>query len=445
LLRSLYGLPASILPPVPLLKNILMPRFFPAFVPFLVALGLAAPAVYAQEKPSFGPADWPWWRGPTRNGIANPNQQPPLTWSETENLLWKSPVAGRGHGAPIVVGDRVFLATADPDKAEQALVCFDRETGMPRWNKVIHKGGLTKAGNAKSSLASSTPACDGKRVFINFLNAEAIYTTALDLEGNRVWQTKVTDYVLHQGFGSSPAVYQGLVLVSADNKGKGVIAGLDRETGSIIWRRERPKAPNYASPILLQVAGREQLLMTGCDLVAGLDPATGDALWEIPGSTTETVTSTVTDGQIIFTSGGYPKNHISAVKADGSGKVVWENKSRVYVPSMLVSGGHLFAVQDDGVVVCWKCDSGAKVWSDRIDGAFSASPILVGDKIYATSEAGRTFVFKADPKKFELLAENKLGDNVLATAAICGGRVYIRGAVQKDGRRQEMLYCVGAK
>src|SRR5205814_107416 len=150
------------------------------------------------------------------------------------------------------------------------------------------------------------------------------------------WQTKITDYVLHQGFGSSPAVYQSLVIVSADNKGTGVIAGLNRVTGKIVWKQERPKTPNYTSPIILRVDDREQLLFTGCDLVTSFDPLTGKKLWEIGGSTTECVTSTVTDGQLIFTSGGYPKNHLSAVRADGSGKIVWENKTRVYVPSLLV-------------------------------------------------------------------------------------------------------------
>src|SRR5262249_27063709 len=127
--------------------------------------------------------------------------------------------------------------------------------------------------------------------------------------------------------------------------------------------------------------------MTGCDLVAGFDPAEGKKLWEIPGSTTECVTSTVTDGKLIFTSGGYPKNHVSAVRPGESAKVVWENGTRVYVPSMLVRGGHLYAVTDAGVAMCWKSDTGKEVWRGRLAGSFSSSPVLVGDNIYATNEA----------------------------------------------------------
>src|SRR5205807_6875820 len=175
---------------------------------------------------------------------------------------WTAPVPGRGHGSPIVVGDQVFLATADHERESQSLLCFQRQTGKRLWQAEVHQGGFEKKGNSKSSLASSTPACDRQRVFINFLHAGAIWTTALDRAGKVLWQTKVTDYILHQGFASSPAVYGPLVLVSADNKGGGVIAGLDRATGKVVWKQDRPKLPNYTSPIVLNVAGRDQLLMT---------------------------------------------------------------------------------------------------------------------------------------------------------------------------------------
>jgi outer membrane protein assembly factor BamB len=151
----------------------------------------------------------------------------------------------------------------------------------------------------------------------------------------------------------------------------------------------------------------------------------------------------VTDGKHVFTSGGYPRNHVSAVKADGSG-VAWENKTRVYVPSMLVRDGHLFAVMDEGVAVCWKSDTGAEVWKGRLAGTFSASPVLVGEHILAINETGRSYVFKATPKGFELVAESRLGDEVFATPAVCGGRVFMRVAV-KDKGRQEKLYCIGGK
>lgn len=400
----------------------------------------------AGERIEFASTDWPWWRGPNRNGIAAADQKPPLKWSESENVLWQTPIPGRGHSSPTVVGDQVFLATAEHDREVQSVLCFRRQTGEKLWQTEIHRGAfepVLKKGNTKSSLASSTVACDGQRLFINFLHDGAVYTTALSRDGKQLWQTKITDYVLHQGFGSSPAIYQSLVIVSADNKGTGVIAALDRATGSFVWKQERPKFPNYTSPIILNVAGREQLFFTGCDLVTSFDPLTGKKLWEIEGSTTECVTSTVTDGQLIFTSGGYPKNHLSAVKADGSGKIAWENGARVYVPSMLVRDGYLYSVLDAGVAMCWKCDTGKEVWKGRLGGTFSASPVLVGEHLFATNEAGQTFIFKATPEAFELVAENSLGREVFATPTICGSRIYFRVANQVDGQRHEELKCVG--
>jgi outer membrane protein assembly factor BamB len=395
------------------------------------------------DRVNLAPTDWPWWRGPDRNGVAAASQKPPLKWSATRNVLWKCPVPGRGHGSPIVVGDQVFLATAEEENQTQSVLCHDRRTGKRLWQAVVHRGGFEKKGNVKASLASSTVACDGRRLFVNFLNGGAVYTTALSRDGTRLWQTKISDYVVHQGYGSSPAIYGPLVIVSADNKGGGAVAGLERATGKVVWKRERPRTPNYASPIILTVAGRDQLLLTGCDLVTSLDPLTGKQLWEIEGATTECVSSTVTDGKRIITSGGFPKNHVAAVEADGSGKVAWRNNIRVYVPSMLLRDGHLYAVSDNGIAYCWKSDSGKEVWKGRLGGTFSSSPVLAGDLIFATSESGRTFLFKATPAGLKLIAENQLGNQVMATPAISGGRIYLRVTLQEKGRRQEMLFCIG--
>ena len=421
---------------------------------FLAAIGVSQATVLGDEVRILGgavtrfvqPGDWPWWRGPSRNGVASADQKAPLHWSETENVIWKSPIPGRGHSSPTVVGDQIFLLTAEDDRDVQSVLCFERTTGKRLWQKDIHRGGFDLNGaksNSKSTLANSTVACDGDRIFANFLFQGAIYTTALDRKGEQLWQTKITDYVLHQGFASSPAIYENLVIVSADNKGTGLIAGLERTTGKIVWQQSRPKLPNYTSPIILNVAGREQMIFSGCKLVTSLEPLTGKKIWEIEGSTEECVTSTVTDGQLIYTSGGYPRNHLAAVHADGSGKVAWENGSRVYVPSMLLKDGYLYAMLDAGVATCWKCDTGKEMWKERVGGTFTASPVLVGELIYATDESGKTTIFKASPTAYSSVAENQLGEEGFATPTICGGRIYLRTASAVDGKRQEWLYCLG--
>lgn len=399
----------------------------------------------AADLPQFQASDWPWWRGLHRNGVASASQNPPVKWSATENVIWKSAVPGRGYGSPTVYNNQVFLASADTEQETQFVLCFDRQTGKQLWKTDVFKGGLSTKGNKKSTHASSTVACDGERVFINFINNGAAYTTALSLDGKQLWQTKITDYIIHQGYGSSPAIYGPLVIVSADNKGGGAIAGLNRTDGKIVWKNERPKTPNYPSPIILNVAGKEQLLMTGCNLVTGMNPLTGKILWEIDGATTECVTSTVSNGELILTSGGYPKNHMSAVKADGSGEVVWENSTRVYVPSMLVKDDYIYSVTDNGVAICWDIKTGKERWKGRLGGTFSSSPVMVGTRIYVTNEAGETYIFRANPDKFVMISENKLGTEVFATPTIVDSRIFMRVTEEVDGKRQEMLYCLGSK
>lgn len=401
-----------------------------------------APGIAASEW-GFAETDWPWWRGPDRNGIAAANQKPPLSWSNSQNVVWRTAVPGRSHGSTIVVGNHVLLQTADLANAQQSVICLDRATGKEVWKTVVHAGGMDGKENAKSTLASSTPACDGERIFVNFLNGGSVHTTALDRSGKKLWQTRITEFVVHQGFASSPALYESLVLVSADNKGNGALVALNRKSGEVVWRQERPKVPNYTSPIILRIAGKDQALFTGCDLVTSLDPRTGKKLWEIAGATTECVTSTVTDGNLIFTSGGYPKNHISAVRADGSGEVVWESNSRVYVPSMLVREGHLYAVLDAGVAACFESATGKELWKGRIAGTFSSSPVLVDDKIFVVNEAGHAYIFKASPEGFSLIGENQLGDECFATPVFAGNRIYLRVAMGTEQQRQEYVYCLG--
>ena len=398
--------------------------------------------ILAVSLPLFG-GDWPAWRGPTRDGIASPGQTPPVRWSETENIAWKTPLPGRGHSSPTVVGERIYLATADVAKQTQRVLCLDRRDGKILWDVVVHEGNLDKGGHGNTSQASSTVAWDGQRLYINFLNNKAVHTTALTTEGKILWQRTVGDFVTHQGFASSPVVHEGVVLVTADHKGGGTLAGLNRESGEVLWKQSRPKIPNYVSPSVLKVAGKTQLVVAGCNLFSSFDPITGTKLWEIAGSTEECVVTAVTDGQRVFAGGGYPKNHTMAVLGDGSGKVVWQNTARVYVPSMIVDDGYLYAVMDAGLAVCWKSDTGEEKWKERLGGDFYASPVRVGKRIYATNVGGVTSVFDATPEGFKLISQNTLGNEAFASPAICDNRIYLRAATKGEGR-QEFLYCIAS-
>lgn len=232
------------------------------------------------------------------------------------------------------------------------------------------------------------------------------------------------------------------MLVSADHRGGGLLLGLNKLTGAVVWQQARPKIANYTTPAVLTAAGRTQVVLGGCNLVASFDPLSGRKLWEIEGTTEECVTTAATDGQRVFVSGGYPRNNTTAVEADGSGRIAWQNSTRLYVPSPLVRDGHVYGVLDAGQAVCWKADTGVEVWREKIDRDFYGSPVMLGHVIYVTNLRGVTSVFEATPQHCRLIAQNKLGDEALATPAICGNRIYLRSAKTGESR-QDYLWCVG--
>jgi len=418
------------------------------FATAVVVLWLLLPAAAAPPAPSstatlaIGNRDWPGWRGPSHDGHAPAGQTVPLTWSDTENVVWTADVPGRGSSSPTVVGDRVYLTSCDEPTGSQSVYAFDRVSGKLVWTKQVHASGAMRK-HERSTGASSSVTCDGERLFVAFPNSDAVVITALSLDGKEVWQTTLCDYVIHQGYGASPFLYKDTVLVSADHKGGGAVAALNRRTGDVVWKQQRPPTPNYSSPIVFQLFGRDQLILIGCDKVISYDPATGDTLWEREGSTTECVTTPVTDGERVFSSGGYPRNHIAAVRADGTAKIEWENGEREYVPSLIHHAGHLYGVLDAGIAVCWESATGKELWKHRLGGNFSGSPVLLDDMIFVTNESGQTHIFRATPERFESLGVNQLGDEAWTTPTICGNRLYFRIATGSGDTRKEKLVCIG--
>jgi outer membrane protein assembly factor BamB len=393
-------------------------------------------------EPRFSDDDWPWWRGPTRNGIAPATSAAPVAWSESRNVVWKTEVSGRGNSSPTVVGDRVYPATADEAKQTQTVLCFDRATGNGVWQKDLHQGGFPSAMHPNSTHANGTIACDGERLFIAFLHDNAIHAYALSLDGDLVWQQKLGAFTSQFGYAPSPCVWKSLVLFAADNRGGGWLAAVHRQTGDIVWRKGRPAISTYSSPVVASVAGRDQLLISGAGHVTSFDPGTGAELWSCAGTTEATVGTAVWDAERVFASGGYPGRQTIAVSA-GKGKEAWSNAQHAYEPSLLLTDGHLYCTGDGGIACCWDAATGKEKWKKRLGGKFSASPVLSGGKIYATNEAGTTFVLQADPSRFELVAENQLGAESFATPTICGGRIYHRVREGSGGTRREVLYCIG--
>ena len=406
----------------------------------LVTTTVAAPKIELASD------DWPWWRGPNRNGKATPTQSPPVEFSETKNVLWKATVPGRGHCSPVIVGDRVFLSTGDDQAKTLSVLAFDRVSGKRLWEQQVLEGGFPAKIHKKNTHASPTMASDGHLVFASFYNGEAVQVVALDLTGSLQWKRSVGPFHPKKyefGYGASPVVYNDFVIVVGDQAKGGFLVALSRGDGEIAWRIERPSDINYGSPTIGNIAGKDQLLISGAGQVSSYDPMTGKLNWATKDTCPQTAGTPVWDGDLVFTSGGYPLKQTLAIRADGSGEIVWENKRKSYEQSMLAHDGHVYTLDDGGIAYCWRAEDGEEMWRERLGGPVSASPVLVGDKIYTSNEQGKHFVLKADPQQFQLLATNQLGDESFATPAFCHDQIYIRAAETRDDKRQEYLYCIG--
>lgn len=390
--------------------------------------------------------DWPWWRGPSRNGVAASDAAPPTKWSNTENVTWKVPVPGRGHSSPIVVGDKIFLETADEAKKVQSVVAFDRKTGKQLWKTDLSTGGFPAKNHPKNTEASPTLASDGERLYAAFFHHEKLEATALDLMGKKVWQKTVGPFnpkTFEYGYAPSPTLYRETVIFSAEYDGDSAITALDRKTGNQVWRTKRQSMITFSTPIVAHVAGKDQLLISGAMQVASYDPANGNELWKTPGTTAATCGTMVWDGDIVFASGGYPKPETIAVKADGSAKVLWTNNQKCYEQSMLAVDGYVYGLTDNGIQFCWRGSDGREMWKERLKGPVSSSPVLAGGHIYQANELGTWWVFKPNPDKFDLVAENQLEGEAFPSPAVVGNQLFLRTAKGGGRGRQEMLYCIG--
>ncbi len=420
-------------PPVPQVAEILAPVSEGS----ITAGGVAANL----PDPTFAPEDWPAWRGPNYDGIAV-GPAAPVEWSDTKNVVWRLKLPGRGHSSPIILGDRVFLETADDGQQSQSVVAIDRRSGKGLWQTKVLQGNFESSVHRENTHASCTLASDGERIFATFLNDRRIFCSALSLDGEELWRQEVGGFSSVHGYSASPVVYKGLVILAADHGQGGFIAGLDRGTGNILWRRKRPNGGSYASPRVVTLGGKDQVVLCGCNKVMSYDPLTGADYWSVDGTTEATVGSPVVSGDRVIVSGGYPGTETLAV--DSSGKAVWRINDKSYVPSLLAVEGYVYMLQDDGIARCLEASSGKEQWKQRVGGTFRASPVLSDGNVYVTDMSGKTTIFRANPRKFELVAENQLGAEGWASPAISSGQIFLRVADETNGRRQEWLYCIGA-
>ena len=391
-----------------------------------------------------GPAraeNWPAWRGPRLDGTSL-EKNIPIHWSRDSNVVWKAELPGNGHASPIVWQDRVFTVAVIPEEEARVLICLDRKTGERRWQATVVHSPLERK-HSLNSHASSTPVTDGSVIYVAFLDRQEMVVAAYDFAGQQKWLARPGRFSSMHGFCSSPILFEDKVIINGDHDGDSYLVALDKRSGKTAWKVPREnKTRSYCVPVIRELAGRTQMILSGDKCVASYDPHDGRRHWIIDGPTEQFVASIVYNERagLLFVTGGFPDHHILAVKPDGSGnitasdKIVWRtNRGVAYVPSPIAEGDYFLVVSDSGVAHCFEAATGKITWQERM-GEHHASLTSANGLVYFLNDDGVTRVVRPGAT-YELLAKNELGERTFASPAISDGQLFIRG--------DRHLYCLG--
>lgn len=416
-------------------------------------------------------ADWPSWRGPDASGVA-PDRAVALRWSKTANIAWKAPLAGVGVSTPIVSGNLVFVtsqigtgirregnhprlvqgadAAAQGERALAAeaapgagaagttfvVEAFDRASGKRAWERRIDAAGPLTPVHDKHNLATPSPVTDGTLVYAWFGTGQLV---ALDRTGAVVWQRHLGEngaFDISWGSGSSPVLYGDLLILLCDQPARSYIVGLDKKTGKERWRADRGEGrASYSTPLVVEGDFGAELIVNSTERIDAYDPKTGAFLWHAGETTRFAVPSPVFHDGMIYLSRGYRSGPYMAIKPGGRGDVTatrmqWRVPTGApYVASLLHYNGIVYMANDVGVLTAVDAASGERIWQQRVDGVFSASPVAGGGHVYFVSESGDTMVVEAG-RQPRVIATNALDERVLASPAISHGRLFIRTDTQ---------------
>jgi outer membrane protein assembly factor BamB len=405
-------------------------------------------------------AEWPTWRGPTGNGIASADARPPLEWSETKNVRWKAELAGLGNSSPVVRGDFLYLTSAlelaaeDPARAQPGppatgmhrfvVLALERKTGKVAWQTTVGEGTPREKGHVTGSHASASVTIAGERL-VAFFGSHGLYV--LDLAGKVLWSKDLGDMETLAAFGegSTPVVHGNTIVVQWDEEKPSFTAAFELDSGKELWRQARKTDSSWGSPLVANVGGKPQVILTGSDTTRAYDLATGAPLWSSAGMSKNPVNSPLVHEGLLFVMSNYQGDVIQAIDLESArGEVgeenglVWTRKRDAsYVPNPLALDGRLYFLRDSvGILNCVAAATGEEHFMGaRLAGAKTvhASPIAAAGRIYVTAREGSTHVVKA-ADKFELLATNQLDDVFDATPAFVGDAIYQRG--------RTFLYCL---
>lgn len=416
---------------------------------FVLALGTTLTLLMASELSA---ENWPRFRGPTAQGISS-ERGLPVTWSDTENVVWKTPIPGEGWSSPIVWDDRVFVTTATDDDRSCHVICVDRRSGAILWNTHVFDQ-VPRFKRPDNSHATPTPVTDGTMVYAVF-SAGGI--AAVDMEGDVVWTNHDVSFYSQHGLGASPILHDDLLIMPYDGSSDGddslvgfkkpwdgaVLLALDKSTGDVRWRGSRGLSRlAHVTPQVTRRDGIMQLVSAAGDAIQAHNADTGELIWTVY-SQGEGVTPSIVLGEdVVFTCSGFEEPTIRVVRFGGRGNVTdthikWEQREGVpSLSSLLYVDPYLYAVTDSGILSCFDADTGDRVWRQRIGGRHSASPIYAEGRIYFLSERqGESIVIDAGPE-YKEIARNRLGELCRASIAASQGNLFIR--------TESSLYCLGA-
>lgn len=399
---------------------------------------------------------WPQWRGPTGNGVG-PQADPPVNWSETNNIKWKLALPGEGDSTPIVWGDRIFLLAAVPVEAgapskENApngtfrftVLCIDRNSGKLLWHKVARETSPHEGHQENNTFASASPVTDGKLLWA-FFGSRGLY--CYDFEGNLQWQKDFGLMKTKMGFGegASPALSGDSILIYWDHEGDDFIAAFEKTTGKELWRQPRDEGTGWSTPLVIEYQGQKQVVVNATGKVRSYDLATGKELWSCGGQTVNAIPTPVTQGGLVYITSGFRGNSLQAIHLGrtgdltGTDAIAWShNKSTPYVPSPLLTDPYLYLISgNDAMLSCFDAKTGETFFEkERLEGIRSvyASPVSAGERVYVLGREGVCVVLKKGPKP-EVLAINKLEDGRSdASIALVEKQLFLRTA--------HHLYCI---
>jgi outer membrane protein assembly factor BamB len=374
--------------------------------------------------------DWPQFRGPTGQGVSDEHNLP-LTWTETKNVRWKTAIPGRGWSSPVIQGDRIWLTTATEEGRSLRAIAVDVNTGAIQKDVELFRLKSPKLLNAKNSFASPTPVIEGDRVYLHF---GAYGTACITQSGVIVWKTKLEYDNGQHGPGGSPVLYDDLLIVSCDGLEQQFVVALDKATGKVRWKKMREGYQAYTTPLVVSLAGGDQVISPGAFQAIAYEPRSGKEIWRVKyAEGFSNVPRPVYGNDLIFICTGFQEPSLLAVRLDGHGdvtksKIVWKlDRGIPRTSSPLLVGNELYIVTDNGIATCIDAQTGAELWRARLNGNYSASPIYADGRIYFLSEEGESIVI-APGRQLKHLATNQLDGPTLASMAVSHSSLFIRSA-----------------